>query len=128
MATISATIKGVTNVSKSFQMFGSREAWLLTCDFGAYTGASDTASIASVGATIDARARDGKTSTLRGAIPAFAGADTAAQAVYATGASVQALTVSSDDLTGNLSNAAGTELTSATASSGVGVIVIVDRA
>ena len=80
-----------------------------------------------VGAAIDARCRDGKSSTLRGAVPAFAGYD-GTQAVYATGASAQALTVSSDDLTGNLSNAAGTELTSAAASSGVGVLVIVDRA
>lgn len=127
MAVASATIKGVTNVSKSFQMHGTREAWLLTCDFGSYTGSGDTMSIASVGAAIDARCRDGKSSTLRGAVPAFAGYD-GTQAVYATGASAQALTVSSDDLTGNLSNAAGTELTSAAASSGVGVLVIVDRA
>ena len=126
MATISGTIRGVTCMSKTFSGHGAREAWLITVDFGAYTGASDDASIAAVGAACSAAARDGKTRTLRGGTCIFAGADTANQAVYPTGASVQAMTVSSDALTGNLSNAAGTELTSATASKGAGILVVVD--
>jgi hypothetical protein len=105
-----------------------RKAYLVTADFAAYTGASDTATVTGVGAAILAETRNGKTVTLRGAIPAGAGYDTANQAVYFTGTAVQAATVSSDDLTGQLSGADGTELTSSTACKGVGLIVIVDEA
>lgn len=126
MAVISGTIKGVTEVRAALQT--GRKAYLLALDFAAYTGASDTASVTGVGAAILAHTRNGKTVTLRGAVPAAPGLDTAAQAVYFTGTAVQALTVSSDDLTGQLSNAAGTELTSATASRGAEIVVIVDEA
>lgn len=125
MATISGTIKGVTLLRS--QLNSGRKAYLLAVDFGAYTGASDDATIAGVGAEIAASTRSGKTVTLRGAVPVGPGYDTASQAVYFTGAAVQALTVSSDALTGNLSNAAGTELTSSTASKGVEICVIVDE-
>ena len=125
MATITGTIMGVTEL-RAKEPTG-RKAYLVSANFGAYTGASDDAKLAGVGAAILAKTRNGKTYTLRGAVPAGAGYDTAVQAVYFTGASVQALTVSSDDLTGNLSNAAGTELTSATASVGVELVVIVDE-
>jgi hypothetical protein len=47
--------------------------------------------------------------------------------VYFSGASVQALSVSSDTLAGELNNAALTETNSAT-NTGAGIIVIVDRA
>lgn len=126
MSVISGTIKGVTNVRA--QLNTGRKAYLLAVDFGAYTGAADTAQIVGVGAAILATTRNAKTVTLRGAIPAAPGYDTAAQAVYFTGTAAQAATVSSDDLTGQLSNAAGTELTSATASKGVEILVIVDEA
>lgn len=129
MAVVSGTIRGLACVSKTFTGFGSREAWYITADFGTYTGASDTASLLAVGAAIDATARDGKASTLRGAVPATAGADTNKQALFFTGTAVQALTVSSDDLTGQLSVAAGTEVTSSTATAvPAGIIAIVDRA
>lgn len=126
MATIAGTITGVS-LLRSKEGSG-RKAYLLTCDFAAYTGASDDASLAGVGAAILAKTRNGKTVTLRGAVPIAPGKDTNAQDVYFTGATVQALTVSSDSLTGNLSAAAGTELTSATASKGVEICVIVDEA
>lgn len=126
MATASGTITGVS-LLRSKEGSG-RKAYLLTVNFPAYTGASDTAAISAVGAAILAKTRNGKTVTLRGALPIAAGRDTADQAVYFTGASVQAATVSSDDLTGNLSGADGTELTSATASKGVEICVIVDEA
>lgn len=126
MATISGTITGVSAL-RSKEGSG-RKAYLITADFAAYSGGSDTAAISGVGAAILAHTRNGKTVTLRGAVPAAAGYDTANQAVYFTGASVQAATVATDDLTGNLSNAAGTELTSATASKGVELCVIVDEA
>lgn len=128
MAVISGTIRGLTCVNRTFTGYGSREAWFITADFGAYTGAADTASLAGVGAAIDATARDGKASTLRGGIPAMAGAD-ASQSIYFTGTAVQALTVSTDALTGQLSVAAGTEITSSTGTTvPAGIIAIVDRA
>lgn len=128
MATISGTIRGLQCMSRSFSGYGSREVWLLTADFGAYTGASDTAQITGVGAAINATARDGKTTTLLWGATAFPGADSNAQLVFPAGASVQAMTVSSDDLTGNLANTSGTELTSSTATvSPAGVLVGVTR-
>src|ERR1041384_32643 len=108
MATISGTIRGVTQVSRAFMGAGStttrdaREVWLMTVDFGAYTGASDTAQVQALGAAITATARDGRTRTLRGVGPAFAGADANNQACYFTGTAVQAGTISSDDSTGQL--------------------------
>lgn len=126
MAVIAGSITGVS-LLRSKEGSG-RKAYLLTVDFAAYTGASDTASISAVGAAILAKTRNGKTVTLRGALPIGPGKDTAAQDVYFTGTAVQAATVSSDDLTGQLSNAAGTELTTSTASKGVELCVIVDEA
>jgi hypothetical protein len=127
MAVSDGTITGVS-LLRSKEGSG-RKLYLLTVDFPeTYTGASDTASIAAVGATILAHTRNGKTVTLRGALPIAPGKDTNAQDVYFTGASVQAATVSSDALTGQLSVAAGTEVTTATASKGVEIAVIVDEA
>lgn len=127
MATINGTIKGVSLVQGNVNGVGARKAYLLSCDFAAYTGSSDTCTITGVGAAIATATKNGKTNTLRGGICVGPGADTAAQAVYPTGSAAQALTVSSDDLTGNLSNAAGTELTSSTASTGCQVLVVVDE-
>jgi hypothetical protein len=130
MAVIAGTITGVSHVrskTESNATQPSRKAYLVTASFGAYSGAADTASLTGVGAAILARTRNGKTVTLRGAVPAAAGKDTANQDVYMTGTAVQALTVSSDDLTGQLSSRDGTELTSATPSKGVDLLVIVDE-
>lgn len=126
MAVAAGTITGVTLLRS--KAGGGRKVYLLTVDFQAMTGASDTASVSDVGATILAHTRNGKTVTLRGALPIAPGKDTNMQDVYFTGAAVQAATVSSDDLTGNLSAADGTELTSSTASKGVEIAVIVDEA
>lgn len=127
MAVSSGTITGVTELRSKGQ--AGRKAYLLTVDFSsAYTGSADTASLAAVGATILAHTRNGKTVTLRGALPIAPGKDTAAQDVYFTGTAVQALTVSTDALTGQLSAADGTEVTTATACRGVEICVIVDEA
>jgi hypothetical protein len=126
MAVVAGTITGVSELRA--KEHPGRKAYLLTVDFAAYTGASDTASISGVGAAILAKTRNGKTMTLRGAVPIAPGYDTAAQAVYFTGTAVQAATVSSDALTGQLSGADGTELTSSTACKGVELCVIVDEA
>lgn len=119
MAVINGTITGVTLLRAK----GDRKAYLLTADFAAYTGASDTMALLAVGAAIATKTRNGKTNTLRSGACVGAGLDTNAQAVF-TGA----LTVSTDDLTGNLTNAAGTELTTSTAAKGVEVVVVVDEA
>lgn len=133
MATISGSITGARNVSTAFAGAGTvstrdaREVWLVTADFAAYTGASDTAQIQAVGAAITSRAGDGKTRTVRWACPAYGGADTENQAVFFTGTAVQAATVSTDDITGQLAVAAGTEVSATTGvTSGVGVLVGVD--
>ena len=130
MAVISGTITGVSHIRSKSDLpavSSARKAYLLTVDFGAYTGASDTASLANVGATIAARTRNGRTVTLRGAVPIAPGLDTNAQSAFFTGTAVQALTVSSDSLTGQLSASDGTELTTATASRGCEICVIVDE-
>jgi hypothetical protein len=130
MATIAGTIRGITLVSKAFQAAGTTtkdltEVWLVTADFAAYSGSADTASLAAVGAAISARARDGKTRVLKWGAPAFSGADTANQAVDFCGTSVAALTISTDDFTGELCdiNTVSTEITTTTATLGVGIMV-----
>ncbi len=126
MATINGSIKGVTQLASMSNT--GRKAYLVTADFAAYTGAADTATVTGVGAAILAHTRNGKTVTLRGSLPAIGGLDTNSQLVYFTGTSVQAGTVSSDDLTGQLSILDGTEITTSTACKGVGLVVIVDEA
>jgi hypothetical protein len=127
MTVQAGTINGVTLVSASFAGLEARKVYMLSVSFPAYTGASDTCQIAGVGAAIAAATKNGKTNTLRWGAPGPAGQDTAAQAVYATGTAVNALTVSSDALTGQLSDKTGAELTSATASYGVMVFAAVDE-
>lgn len=128
MSTINGTIKGVSLIQGNVNGVGSRKAYLLSCEFPAYTGSGDTATITGVGSAISTATKTGKTLTLRGGICVGAGADTTGQAVYATGAAAQAMTVSSDDLTGNLSVAAGTEITATTGvTSGVQMVVVVDE-
>lgn len=123
MAVATGTITGVTHVRSKEQL--GKKAYLLTVDFPAYTGASDTFYIADVGATILAHTRNGETVTLQGAICVAPGVDTNAQNVYAAGAAVQALTVAGDALTGNLADIDGAELTSSTACKGVELLVAV---
>jgi len=131
MTTISGVIRGCTNVSKDYQGGGTstrslQEVWLVTADFAAYTGSTDDASLAAVSAAISARARDGRTRTLLWGAPAIAGTDANNQAVNFCGASVAALTISSDDFTGELCaiNAVSTEVTATSGTTlGVGIMV-----
>ncbi len=128
MSVITGTKTGATCLYKeSFAGNGTREAWLVTARFTTYSASGDSADMALVGAYIDSMARDGKTSTLRGAIPVLAMDNGSGTGVYFSGGSVQALTVSSDTLQGELNDAALTETDSAT-NTGCGIIVIVDRA
>lgn len=129
MTVQAGTINGVTNVYGNFEGAGKRKAYMLAVSFPAYTGSTDTFSIAGVGAAIAASTKNGKGNppTLIAGICAGPGLDTNGQAVYATGGSGQAITVSTDALTGNLSDNTATELTSATASQGVLILVTVDE-
>jgi hypothetical protein len=129
MATIAATITGLTLLKTTTNNNGTdRQAWLVNCSFGAYTGAADDAAVNAINTAVQNYLRDGRTATLRAAVPCHGGADTASQEVFVAGASIQALAISGGNATGNLTNAAGTELTSATASTGVGVIATLDLA
>lgn len=133
MATIAGTITSMSLVHKSFSGSGTTtrdrmETWLVLANFAAYTGSTDDASLAAVGAAISATARDGKTRTLIGAVPCMAGADANNQAVTFNGTSVAALTISTDDLTGELCslNTVSTEVTSTSGTTyGVGIMVSV---
>ena len=133
MANIDGTIRGVKLESRAFSSVGTvttrdrREVYLVTADFAAYTGSTDVARILAIGAGISAHVNDGKTRTVRWAAPALAGGDANNQAVFFTGTSVIAATVSSDDITGQLSAADGTEVTSTSGvTKGVAVYVGVD--
>lgn len=121
MATINGTITGVSQILKGNSGWGgtsvpSRETWLMTLSFPAYTGSSDVANVSAVIATINSHVRDGKTRTFISAIAAGAGVDGASQAVYlcGTGTNQAILTVSSDAAAGQLSDKGATELTATT--------------
>lgn len=131
MANQAGTILGVTELrAKSQTSPGgpARKAYLVSLSFPASAN-GDTASVANVSATIGTHLRAGKTMTLRGAVPIAAAWDsTNAQDVYFTGTAVEALTVSSDSLTGQLSTIAGGALTSGSAAvTGVEICVICDE-
>jgi hypothetical protein len=132
MSTVAGTIRSISLMSKAMEGAGTttrdrNEVWLVTADFGAYTGSSDTATIATVGAAITATARDGRTRTLMWGAPAFCGAEvTTNQPVNFGGTSVAALTISTDDFTGQLNavNTVATEITSTAGTTfGVGIMV-----
>jgi len=130
MTAQAGTIQSISLQSKAFSGAGTTtrdrmEVWLVTADFPAYTGSTDTATLAAVGAAITARVRSG-TRTLMWAAPAFCGADTNNQPVLFGGTAVAALTISSDDLTGQLNaiNTVATEVTSTSGTTyGVGIMV-----
>src|SRR5260221_1310248 len=90
------------------------EVWEVEIDFAAYTGSTADASVAAVGAAITARARDGATRTLLWGATSKTGADANNQAVAFCGTAVAALTISTDDFTGELCtlNTVSTEVTS----------------
>lgn len=121
MSTIKGTITGVTLV-RSSKVVGARKTYLCTVDFPAYTGAGDSGQIDGVAAAVQAFIKNGKTLALcAGAIPTCAGPgiDTAGQAVY-----IGTTTISTNDITFNLTNATNSELTSTTGvSTGVELLV-----
>jgi hypothetical protein len=141
MATRNGTITGLTFLSgnpggttaydSNATVYCTRRAFLVMANFPAYTGSGDDATITGILTAIAASERNGKTLYLRSVVPAIAGIDTNAQGVHMGGASVSACTITNPtttgDASGNLTDAYGTELASATASTGVGVIAVVDE-
>lgn len=133
MATITGTLRGCNLLHKANQGAGTTtrdrlELWELTYDFAAYTGSTDTATVTGVAAAISARARDGLTRTILGALPMFCGADANNQAINLCGASTAALDVSGADFTGELCtvNTVSTEITASSGTTfGVGIAVSV---
>lgn len=134
MTTQAATVDAVHLVSEApngvgDSTYGVRRVYLFSCSFPAYTGSSDNAKISGVAAAlVTAGMRDGRTITWEAnavqALCAAPGQDAAAspQSVYAG-----TFAVSSADLTFNLTDATGTELTSTTGTtSGVQIYVAVD--
>lgn len=122
MATINGTIDGVQFLGADAS---GGKLYVISCSFAAYTGASDSATVTGIGAAINSSTRNGKTAALvAGCVPVRAGAgyDTNGQAVYFGTA-----TISGDGITGNLTNSAQTEITTATASSGVRLAVWVQE-
>lgn len=110
MSTITGTKRSCTIVRRTITPQNTLGVYLVTADFAAYTGASDDAALAGVGAFISASVRDGKTRTMRTA-QCVAGGSDGTQGVFAGDC-----TVSSDALAFNLTAAAkGTELTSSVA-------------
>lgn len=122
MATITGVKGGISIVRRPTGPYDTRGVYLVPANFGAYVGANDDATITGVGAAITASIRDGKTRTLRSAVCVGAGYD-GTRSVY-TGA----CTVSSDALTFNLTDAAGSELANAAATtSPVQFLVVCDE-
>jgi hypothetical protein len=122
MATQKGTLKGYTLLSRDPNGSG-RATYLATFSFPAYTGASDSGQIDGPAAALSAAIKDGKTRALISTVVPTCignGRDTAGQAVF-TGT----ITIATADLTFNLTDAAGVELTSSTASDGVQLAITV---
>lgn len=109
MAVIKGTITGVS-LLRAKEAF---KTYLVTVDFGAYDTDQDTAGVDGLGAAIAEKTRNGKTNTLKGVQCVGAG-KCAGVDVFYTGTAAWAGTISSDDTTGHLAVAAGTEATDKT--------------
>lgn len=122
MTAQAGTITGVSLLVGNPGGNGLMRGYLLTVSFPAYTGSSDTFTIAGVGAAIATHTRKAGTNTMKSdCVPVCCGPgiDTNAQLIYAG-----AMTIATDALNGNLTtDGAGTEVTTSTASSGVQIFV-----
>lgn len=121
MALIAGTIDGVTLVSAQ----GLSKTYELSVSFPAYTGSTDSMTVLALAAAVNAHTRNGRTfACVAGAVPVRGnpGFDTNGQAVY-FGTQTLAGTSSITDITGNLTDAAQTELTASTACTGVKLLV-----
>lgn len=130
MSVITGTVDAVSLIDASHNGAGARKSYILSCSFGAYTS-SDSGALAGVVATIAAAVRNGKTNVITsgnqgiGVTCLGPGLDSAGQAVYVGAVTVSSASVGT--LAFNLTDSAGSELSSAAASSGVKLLVTVDE-
>ena len=106
MTAVAGTIKGVMLLGEPHSGTGRHMA-LVTVSFPAYTASSDTTNVAAVGAEIAARRRDGKTVLLKDVTEGPAGLEGGVEFYHDT------LAVSTDAITGELSDIDGTEINAA---------------
>lgn len=106
MAVVEGVIGGIQLLGEPHSGTGRHFA-LVSVTFGAYVASADTVNVAAVGAAIAAKRRDGKTVVLKDVTEAGAGKQGATEFYLDT------LAVSSDAITGELSNIDGTEINAA---------------
>jgi hypothetical protein len=106
MAAVVGTIKGIKLVGEPFAGTGRHYAEVAVT-YAAYSASSDTTNVAAVGAAIAARRRDGKTVTLKDVTEGQTGMHGGVEFFNDT------LAVSTDAITGELSNSGGTEIDAA---------------
>lgn len=106
MTAVAGTIKGIMLLGEPHTGTGRHYA-LVSVTYPAYTASSDTTTVAAVGAAIAARRRDGKTVTLKDVTQAQSGLHGSTE--FFNGS----LAVSTDAITGELQNSAGTEIDAA---------------
>lgn len=107
MGAIAGTIVGVSMLRDPHSGTTGRHLAEVYVTYPAYTASSDTTTVAAVGAAIAARRRDGKTVTLKTVCEGQAGKHGATEFFNDT------LAVSTDAITGELSDTAGTEIDAA---------------
>lgn len=103
MAVIAGTIVGI-NLIKEPHGGATGHAAEVFVTYPAYDASADTTNVAAVGAAIAAKRRDGKTVTLTDVCQGQSGEHGGVEGFNDT------LAVSTDAITGELSNAAGTEI------------------
>lgn len=107
MAAIAGTIVGINILREPCGGASGRSLAEVFVTYPAYTAAADTTTVAAVGAAIAAKQRNGKTITLKDVTEGQAGRHGSTEFFNDT------LAVSTDAITGELSNTSGTEIDAA---------------
>lgn len=118
MTVQAGTIKAVNLIREPFGGVTGRHAAEIFVTLPSYTASSDTWSTAAVGAAIAAIRRDGRSITLKDVTQGQAGLDTSGTAMFPG-----TLAVSTDAITGEVHNSAGTEIDSAASATPLSFIV-----
>lgn len=107
MAAVAGTIVGINQIRAPEGKSPGRFLYEVFVTYTAYTASADTTTVAAVGAAIAAKRRDGKTVTLKSVCEGQAGRHGSTDFFNDT------LAVSTDAITGELSDDAGTEIDAA---------------
>ena len=107
MSVVAGTIKGIQLLRAPFGGASGRYVAEVFVTYPAYTASSDTTSVSAVGAAIAAVRRDGLTVTLKDVTEGQCGSDGTTEFFNDT------LAVSTDAITGELSDTSGTEINAA---------------